>query len=208
MTMITPSYLGETIEYSSLHACRSTLEDPTVHIDLPPLRNRREDNPLLTAAFLREMNKRHDRNVRIVSDDALAALREYRWPGNVRELRNVLEGIIVLSQTDTIEFNDLPDNIQGNEGTSDERIGSDTTLAELECVAITERLKQTGGNRQLTADSLGISTRTLLRKIQGYRLNPRPGEKSSSAASQPNGREGPPARRPAIARAINSPADR
>jgi len=142
-----------------------------VQIDLPPLRQRREDIPLLVATFLHQLNKEHGRNVLEVALDAMDALQSYHWPGNVRELRNVLEGTVVLSRKDVIELADLPLDIQGNkaqEAMPHFRPGM--TLSHLEREAIQQCLLLTGGNRQRTAKLLGISTRTLLRKIQEYSL--------------------------------------
>jgi DNA-binding NtrC family response regulator len=142
-----------------------------VHIDLPPLRQRQEDVPLLVAAFLRLLNEEHGRDVRGVSPAALDALRGRRWPGNVRELRNFLEGVVVLSREGVIVLADLPLDIQGNKARDTvPPVRPGATLTELEREAIQQCLLETGGNRQRTAQLLGISTRTLLRKIREYGL--------------------------------------
>ncbi len=142
-----------------------------VRIDLPPVRQRREDVPLLVATFLQQLNKEHGRNVQEVSLDAMDALRSYHWPGNVRELRNVLEGIVVMSRKEVIELADLPLDIQGSKAREAlPRFRPGMTLAEMEREAIQECLLQTGGSRQRTAKLLGISTRTLFRKIHDYGL--------------------------------------
>ena len=78
-----------------------------VHIHLPPLRQRRDDIPLLVAGFLDEFAREHGRDVREVTPAAMNALRAYHWPGNVRELRNVLEGAVVLSRTGVVDLADL-----------------------------------------------------------------------------------------------------
>ena len=142
-----------------------------VQIDLPPLRQRREDVPLLAATFLQQLNKEHGRNVQDISLDAMDALRSYHWPGNVRELRNVLEGIVVMSRKEVIELADLPLDIQGSKVQQTmPRFHPGMTLADMEREAIQHCLLQTGGSRQRTAKLLGISTRTLLRKIHEYGL--------------------------------------
>lgn len=152
-----------------------------VHIDLPPLRQRREDIPLLVATFLQQLNQEHGRHVQEVTLDAMDALQSYHWPGNVRELRNVLEGIVVLSRKEVIELSDLPLEIQGSKARENlPRFRPGMTLADLEREAIQHCLWQTGGNRQRTAKLLGISTRTLLRKIQEYQLED-PLRKNSAA---------------------------
>jgi DNA-binding NtrC family response regulator len=143
-----------------------------VHIDLPPVRQRREDVPLLVATFLQQLNKEHGRNVQEVSLDAMDALRSYHWPGNVRELRNILEGIVVMSRKDVIELGDLPLEIQGSKAQQAvPRFRPGMTLADMEREAIQQCLLQTGGSRQRSAKLLGISTRTLLRKIHEYGLD-------------------------------------
>ena len=143
-----------------------------LRIELAPLRQRREDIPLLVATFLKELNQEHGRNVQEVSPQAMDALKRYPWPGNVRELRNLLEGVVVLSRKAVIKLSDLPLEIHGSpmcETVSLSRPGS--TLVDLECEAIQQCLLQTEGNRQRTAELLGISTRTLLRKIRRYALD-------------------------------------
>ena len=142
-----------------------------VHIHLPPLRQRRDDIPLLVSGFLDEFAREHGRDVREVTPAAMDALRAYHWPGNVRELRNVLEGAVVLSRTGVIDLNDLgldECGIKVVETAPQFRPGF--TLAGMEREAIQRCLIHTGGSRRRSAELLGISTRTLLRKIREYRL--------------------------------------
>jgi DNA-binding NtrC family response regulator len=142
-----------------------------IRIDLPPLRERPEDIPLLVATFLQQLNDEHGRNVQEVSPEAMGALQSYHWPGNIRELRNLLEGIVVLSRKEVIDLVDLTPDIQASKARAAEpRVPPGLTLAELERDAIQQCLIDTGGNRHQTAELLGISTRTLLRKIRPYRL--------------------------------------
>jgi DNA-binding NtrC family response regulator len=141
-----------------------------VHIDLPPLRQRQEDIPLLAATFLAQFNEEHDRGMQEVSLDAMGALQHYHWPGNVRELRNLLERVVVMSHREVIELDDLPAEIRGKTNDSAGRFRPGATLSELEREAIQQCLLQTGGNRQRAAQLLGISTRTLLRKIRKFAL--------------------------------------
>jgi len=154
-------------------------------IDLPPLRHRKDDIPLLVATFLEQLNQEHDRNVLEVCPEAMDVLQNYDWPGNVRELHNVLEGVVALSPGKVrIERRDLPAEFQGartQEVASQPRM--EGTLAELERVAIRQYLISTGGNRQRTAELLGISPRTLFRKIHAFGLETPPQE-----AEHPGGR--------------------
>jgi DNA-binding NtrC family response regulator len=164
-----------------------------LQIDLPPLRQRQGDIPLLAATFLQQLNDEHARNVQELSLGAMDALQSYPWPGNVRELRNMLEGIVVLSRREAIELGDLPLDVQGSKAREMlPRFRPGTTLAELECEAIQQCLLQTGGNRRRTAELLDISTRTLLRKIRTYGLE----DPLRPAADRPLGSERAPAEIP------------
>ena len=87
-----------------------------LHIDLPPLRERREDIPLLVDAFSREASREHDRPQVVVSPDAMAILMEYDWPGNVRELKNLVESMVVLSPGRVIQPGDIPPEIRDTHG--------------------------------------------------------------------------------------------
>lgn len=87
-----------------------------LHIELPPLRERREDIPLLVQEFVREASERHDRPFPGISADAMQILRDYAWPGNVRELRNLVESMVVLAPGRTIEAQDIPSDVRGGRG--------------------------------------------------------------------------------------------
>ncbi len=137
-----------------------------VAINLPTLRERMEDIPLLLSHFLDEFNRENNRKIDGFSSEALNLLRTYRWPGNVRELRNVIEQMVVLSRSNKIEAHDLPAYIR-DVGTS-ENPSFNGTLEQVEKQAIRNALMQTGGNRTHAAERLGISRRTLHRKIATY----------------------------------------
>ena len=150
-----------------------------VSIRMPPLRERAEDVVLLASAFLHEFAEENDRPVKPLSDDALALLRSYRWPGNVRELRTAIEHGVVMSNEQSIERHHLPDFLdqteaspllqQSNEGSSAEKDLAPTdefNLHALEMHAIRSALRHTSGNRTKAADLLGISRRTLQRKLK------------------------------------------
>jgi transcriptional regulator with PAS, ATPase and Fis domain len=140
-----------------------------VVLNLPPLRERPEDIPLLVRYFIDQLSNDHKRPVRDISPDALQAFQAYSWPGNVRELRNTLEGSIVLCLRDTIDLADLPEHIMGARPAQD-IIRPGMTLQDIEKEAIRRMLEQTGGHRAETAKLLDISVRTLQRKIKEYRL--------------------------------------
>jgi DNA-binding NtrC family response regulator len=87
-----------------------------LHIDLPALRERRDDIPLLVGAFVREASERHDRRFPGISPDAMEVLKDYAWPGNVRELRNLVESMVVLAPNRPIQPADIPTEVRGGRG--------------------------------------------------------------------------------------------
>ncbi len=136
-------------------------------IALPPLRQRREDIPLLVDYFIQELAKTQHRNVSGVTREALQRLMEYPWPGNVRELRNAIEHAMVLVASDTISLLDLPPEIR-HEMREAARLGSScfTEEQQAERKQIIEALGATDGNRTKAAKQLGISRVTLWKKIR------------------------------------------
>ena len=141
---------------------------PPAELQLPPLRERSDDIPLLIRYFINQIAEENGRPVRDITPEALEALSAYDWPGNVRELRNLLESIIVLSIKDRIELCDLPEQIS-NVKSARAVIQPGMTMTEIEKEAIRRTLEQTGGRRGETAEILGISVRTLQRKIKEYK---------------------------------------
>jgi DNA-binding NtrC family response regulator len=140
-----------------------------VVLRLPPLRERREDIPLLVRYFTGLLARENNRPVKDLSPDALSALQSYDWPGNVRELRNTLESVIVLCLRETIQLEDLPPHISGAQPIQSV-IQPGMTMADIEKEAIRRTLEQYDGHRARTAESLAISVRTLHRKIKEYGL--------------------------------------
>jgi DNA-binding NtrC family response regulator len=141
-----------------------------VMIRLPPLRERKEDIPLLVRTFIDELAKESHRPARDISADAMALLAGYDWPGNVRQLRNLLESVIVLSTRDVIEVVDLPEPIRSARPARavSLAVNPGLTMEEIEKEAIRQTLEQTNGNRSEASRLLGISVRTLQRKIRQY----------------------------------------
>jgi DNA-binding NtrC family response regulator len=140
-----------------------------VELELPPLRERCDDIPLLVRYFVDQIAEENGRPTRDITPEALEALNAYDWPGNVRELRNLLESIIVLSLKEQIELSDLPEQISKVQ-LARAVIQPGMTMAEIEKEAIRRTLEKTGGRRGETAEILGISVRTLHRKIKEYDL--------------------------------------
>jgi len=143
-----------------------------VTIDLPPLRDRTGDVPLLVDHFLGELAQEHGRAVRGVSPEARALLVRYAWPGNVRELRNAVENMVLLARGDVLTVDDVPETIKGGEGGGGR--GSldlaGRSLREIERELIRVNLELMEGNRAKTAQVLGMGERTLYRKIKEYGL--------------------------------------
>jgi two-component system response regulator AtoC len=147
-----------------------------VRVDVPPLRERREDIPLLVDHFLGRSLESLGKSVRSVDDEALERLVGYDWPGNVRELENVLERAVILARGERLTLADLPQNLVSVRG---ERRGTGRDLSlrrarrAVEARLISEALAATGGNRTHAARLLGISHRALLYKLKEYGLGGR-----------------------------------
>jgi two-component system, NtrC family, response regulator AtoC len=136
----------------------------TISIVLPPLRERAVDIPLLASGFLTHFGGAHPPRL---SDEAMRALQEYRWPGNVRELRNVMERAALLANGGIIQARDLPLNdARATNGASHN--GDEVSLAELERRHIETILSRTNWHQGRAASVLGISSKTLYRKIREY----------------------------------------
>jgi DNA-binding NtrC family response regulator len=153
-----------------------------VAIYLPPLRDRRDDIPLLANHFLNRFSQKMEKRVKGISPDAMAALMDYDWPGNVRELENAIERAVVLTRSDLIELEDLPPKVRyGSTGFRYRfplskkgktfRARDDLTLEELERAYIVHKLKRCKTYEE-AARQLGIGRTTLWRKIKRYGITP------------------------------------
>jgi len=136
-----------------------------VTLKLPPLRDRREDIPLLVEHFLQRFNRLRGRNVRNVSDEAMQVLMQHDYPGNVRQLENIIEYAFVLCRGDTILPEHFPPELQRP---SSGRPAPAVTLAEIERERILDALRRHNGNKAAAARELGIHTTTLWRKLKKY----------------------------------------
>ncbi len=144
-----------------------------VDITLPPLAERAGDIPLLAGRFLKEYCEKNGKPIEGMTPDALSVLTAYAWPGNVRELRNTIEKMVVLSRSDRLTARDVPVNIRdavkGDAGTVvRSQVLTSGSLAETERRKIMAVLEKNGGNRTRAAEELGISRRTLHRKLREY----------------------------------------
>jgi DNA-binding NtrC family response regulator len=147
-----------------------------VRVDIPPLRDRTDDIPLLVHTLIERLGREHSLPAPTIEEAALATLQRYPWPGNVRELRNLLESLLILGQKPVITDIDLPEHIRraasnsaGNGGGAVAIYpGIDLDAAEKE--TIEKALRQTAGDRMRAAQLLNVSVRTLYRKMSRYGL--------------------------------------
>ncbi|HDM89976.1 MAG TPA: hypothetical protein ENG67_02070, partial [candidate division WOR-3 bacterium] len=135
-------------------------------IELPPLRERRDDIPLLIEHFIDTLNKKRRKDVIGIDEEALRILCSYRWPGNIRELQNVLEYVFVQINSRVIGVEHLPPYLR--ERGKDMEISS---IAEMEEKLIRKALAETGGNKNRAARLLGIPRTTLWRKMKKYGIS-------------------------------------
>jgi DNA-binding NtrC family response regulator len=143
-----------------------------VTIEIPPLRERREDIPLLIHFFMQQAAEKHHKPVDHMTAEAQQALMSAPWPGNVRQLRQTVANMVVLSPGAVLGVESLPSDVKpaGGNGAGLANVGG-VSLEQLEKEAIRSTLKMTGGNREQAAKILGIGERTLYRKIKEYGLN-------------------------------------
>jgi DNA-binding NtrC family response regulator len=143
-----------------------------VQVLLPPLRDRPDDIPILVEHFLKEITTQKHAAPKRVSPEVMRHFQSFRWPGNVRELKNTLESMMVLADGEVLTERDLPQQIldAAQNAAVPKEIPTGLTMEELERLAITKALDQFNGNRTHAANRLGISVRTLQRKLRQYEL--------------------------------------
>jgi len=142
-----------------------------VMIDVPPLRERREDIPLLVHHFMRDASRVSGAPVAGISQNGLDLLMRYDWPGNVRELKNMVDGMVVMSSGNRpLDVKDIPEHIRQATGprSMEIRIPMGATMEEVERAVIEETLKASGYKKEACATTLGIGLRTLYRKLKEY----------------------------------------
>ena len=147
-----------------------------VRIEMPALRERKDDIPLLMHGFLKEFNIENQKNILGFDNRAKSAILKYSWPGNIRELRNCVESAVVMCTKDQISFDDLPSTVRSGCDISAITIPAGITMNEAEKIIITENLALNNGNKTKTAETLGIGRKTLHRKLIEYGI-----EKEDSA---------------------------
>lgn len=157
------------------------------NIQLPPLREHKDDLPALVQALLAEMNEKHNRNVASISDQVSGAFQSYAWPGNVRELRNTLERAAIVCEGSMIEMKHLPPGFgqvihrAPVQEANAVRLGVGTTVGEAERLLILKTLEATNNNKTRAAEILGISLKTLHNKLKEYGSQA-PGEVAEAAS--------------------------
>ncbi|HMX57220.1 MAG TPA: sigma-54 dependent transcriptional regulator [Leptospiraceae bacterium] len=144
-----------------------------IRIELPALRMRKEDIPILFNHFVTGFNEKYRKSVNALSPELNHFFQQYDWPGNIRQLRNVLEGMVVLAQDNSLTLADLPDELaHPTRRTADKKLMDSVlpgiAMDDYEKAIILKNLSYTGGNREKAAKLLGLSERTLYRKIKDY----------------------------------------
>lgn len=139
-----------------------------VRLEVPPLRERKEDIYLLITEFLNQFNQENGKQIEGFSNEARNKIVNYDWPGNIRELRNCVESAVVMCRGKVIEASDLPLNIQQASSDSSVEIPIGSTMEDAEKAMILATIAHCNGNRTKAAEVLGIGRKTLLRKLQDY----------------------------------------
>jgi len=141
-------------------------------LELPPLRNRKEDIPLLVNHFISRFNHLHNKNICCVTNDVTAALLAYDYPGNVRELENIIEHCFVLCEGEIIEAKHLPASICPSSELDKMKVSEPATIKQMEVILLTQALRQNKGNKTAAAKQLGIDKSTLFRKMKAFDIKP------------------------------------
>jgi DNA-binding NtrC family response regulator len=149
-----------------------------VTIEIPPLRERTEDIPLLVNHFIEKATQKFGRNIKKITQEFLSPLESYPFPGNVRELENIIERAVVLNKDGVLGINDLPADISGGAEDGYEPTADGYSLKHLEKDHIMSVYQRTGYNQSETAKILGISRTTLWRKLRDMKLLNKTGEKT------------------------------
>ena len=141
-----------------------------VNINVPPLRERKDDIPIMVNNFIRKFSKENNKNITTVDTKAKNALYSYDWPGNIRELRNCIEGAVVIAEGSTLRLEDLPPAVRKSQENSSISIPAGTDMDTAEKIIIRETLLFCHGNKSKTAQVLGIGRKTLHRKLMEMNL--------------------------------------
>jgi two-component system response regulator HydG len=140
-------------------------------LTLPPLRERREDLPLLAAHFLKLYGEKNRKEIKALAPEVLHSFQGYGWPGNIRELENVLERGVILCQSDTLTLRELPQALQGYASWPGQEEAGEPGWLDLQRELISRTLQKVAGDRRQAGDILGISQDELDSKIRAYGLD-------------------------------------
>ena len=151
-----------------------------IPMEIPPLRERKTDIPLLISHFLNDFNLKNGKNVQGVTSDAMAIIKEHSWPGNVRELKNMTERLVVLKGEGEINPLDVPEKLRRNDShsalptmeISEDGINLNTAVTEFERALILESLQKTNWVKNQAAKLLRLNRTTLVEKIKRHQLHP------------------------------------
>ena len=138
-----------------------------ITLPLPPLRERREDIPVLINHFLDNFCK--NKRKKTLLPEVMTVMTQYNWPGNVRELKNTIERLVIMTEEDSVSIEDLPENIRMASSTAAE--GMEAILSGVEKKHILKVLHEKQGNKTLAAEALGISLKTLYNKLKAYNID-------------------------------------
>ena len=141
-------------------------------LELPPLRDRKEDIPLLVDHFISRFNSLHNKNICCITNEVTAILLAYDYPGNVRELENIIEHCFVLCEGEIIEAKHLPASVRPALKANRSEDSEPTTIKQMEIILITQALRRNEGNKTATAKQLGINKSTLFRKMKAFDIKP------------------------------------
>jgi DNA-binding NtrC family response regulator len=167
---------------SATNATPETLKNPenfrpdllyrlnTVEIRVPPLRERRDDIPLLANAFVREYTRKYNRHIEGIDDEAMSLLMQYRWPGNVRELRYSVERAVILTEKNELGMRDFISLADGAPQLAGSPPADGMTLDDMEKATIEQALRDNRGNISHAAKALGITRASLYRRIEKHGL--------------------------------------
>ena len=158
-----------------------------VHLYVPPLRERKDDIPLLVDHFLREFARENGKNVTTIEPRARAALYKYDWPGNIRQLRNCMESAVVMCSGSEIMIEDLPPSVSKSTAEASISIPLGLPLEEAEKTLIMQNLAANKGNKSKTADILGIERKTLHRKLAKYGMEDNEQERADNLSDNLTG---------------------
>jgi len=140
-----------------------------VTLTIPPLRERKNDIPFLIKAFVGELKRTSGKSIQRISPEALARLQAYSWPGNVRELKNVVESMALMAEGDTLDMDNLPENIRGGQSSKEMRLPVGITMEEAEKEIIRHYLEYFSTKKE-AARALKIGLRTLYHKLKRFSL--------------------------------------